>query len=294
LQFDAVICHSSWTQALFGPTVKASGVSLLYWLHGAPDGNHWLEMWAGRTRPDMVICCSEFTAGLLWKVYPGVRAEVVHPPVPPIKTQLHDPAHRTALRKQLQTPDDAVVIVQASRMEEWKGHRLHLEALARMRDLPDWMCWFVGGAQRPAEERYLEELKLAAERLGIEDKVRFLGQRSDVHEVLASADVFCQPNTGPEPFGIVFVEALWAGLPVITTNFGGGLEIVDSTCGALNPPNDAAALAATLTGFVESADLRRQMSQAAPARARKLCETTQQLRQLRSLIQQTITRTGAA
>ena len=48
--------------------------------------------------------------------------------------------------------------------------------------------------------------------------------------LLAAADVFCQPNSGPEPFGIVFVEALYAGLPVIATAIGGAQEIVDAAC----------------------------------------------------------------
>ena len=56
-------------------------------------------------------------------------------------------------------------------------------------------------------------------------------QRDDVPRLLAAADIFCQPNLGPEPFGIGFVEALSAGLPVITTATGGALEIVDGDCG---------------------------------------------------------------
>ena len=51
-RFDAAICHSAWTQAIFGPIVKTEGVPLLFWLHGAPSGTHWLERWAKRTRPD--------------------------------------------------------------------------------------------------------------------------------------------------------------------------------------------------------------------------------------------------
>src|SRR5207247_508116 len=58
-QYDAAICYSAWTQAIFGPTVQAARVPLLHWLQGAPSGRHWLERWAARTRPEKVMCCSK-------------------------------------------------------------------------------------------------------------------------------------------------------------------------------------------------------------------------------------------
>ena len=57
-----------------------------------------------------------------------------------------------------------------------------------------------------------------------------------------AADIHCQPNTAPEPFGLVFVEALYAGLPVVTTALGGALEILTDACGVLVPAGDAPAL----------------------------------------------------
>ena len=56
--------------------------------------------------------------------------------------------------------------------------------------------------------------------MGIADRVRFLGERFDVPRLLAAADVHCQPNSGPEPFGIAFIEALYASLPVVSTRIG--------------------------------------------------------------------------
>jgi glycosyltransferase involved in cell wall biosynthesis len=68
--------------------------------------------------------------------------------------------------------------------------------------------------------------------------------------LLVAADIHCQPNTGPEPFGIAFVEALYAGLPVVTTAIGGGLEIVDESCGKLVAPDDANALSKVLRSLI--------------------------------------------
>ena len=67
-------------------------------------------------------------------------------------------------------------------------------------------------------------------------RVTFLGERRDVAALLAAADIHCQPNTAPEPFGLAFVEALHAGVPVVTTDAGGAREIVTPACGILVEP----------------------------------------------------------
>jgi glycosyltransferase involved in cell wall biosynthesis len=165
-------------------------------------------------------------------------------------------------------------------MEEWKGHRLHLNALARLAGVPEWTCWIVGGAQRPHEARYLETLRAQAAALGIGPRVNFLGQRGDVARLLAAADIHCQPNTGPEPFGITFIEALYAGLPVVTTSIGGALEIVDGSCGIPIEPDDPAALTTALRRLIEDRELRACLGAAGPARATALCEPRAQMRAL--------------
>jgi len=187
------------------------------------------------------------------------------------------------VRGGLNTAEDAVVIVQVSRMEAWKGQQAHLEALARIKNLPTpWVCWMVGGAQRPEEREYLESLRKQAEILGLAERVRFLGQRSDVPVLLGAADIFCQPNLTPEPFGIVFVEALWAALPVVSFALGGALEIVDDSCGLLIPPGDVEGLAAGLGSLIEQAGLRATLGRGGPARAARLSDPATQMNALRA------------
>src|SRR5262249_14761094 len=140
---------------------------------------------------------------------------------------------RAALRRELSTPDDAIVVVQASRLEAWKGHATLLRAVASLKNDPRWMCWIVGGAQRPAGRAYEASLHARAADRGMAGRVRFAGERADIPRVLAAADICCQPNRRPEPFGIVFVEALATGLPVVTSALGGAPEIVDAACGRL-------------------------------------------------------------
>jgi glycosyltransferase involved in cell wall biosynthesis len=276
--FDMAVTHSCWAQAIFGPAVRAAGVPLIFYLHGQADGRHWLERWARRTAPDVALCNSRFTAATLSRLYPRVRAEIIYCPVASPERVYSEPEVKET-RAALQTPADATVIIQVSRMEALKGQLLHLEALSLMKDLPDWVCWQAGGAQRPEELRYLEELKRTAERLGIAGRVRFLNERSDVAQLLAAADIYCQPNIAPDSFGISFVEALYAQLPVVTTTLGGAAEIVDDSCGMLVPPGDASALAVALRRLIQERALRLSLGTAGLARARSLCDPIARLNQ---------------
>lgn len=277
--FDLVVCHSTWSQSLFGPVIRSQQLPLVFWLHNPTDGQHWLDRWGRRNVPDLALCNSRFTAATLPSLYPGVRTEVVYCPVAPPERNYSE-ADRLAARAEFETPEDAVVIIQVSRMEVWKGHALHLEALSLLKEMSGWVCWQVGGAQRPGEIEYLAELKKTAGRLGIAERVRFLGQRSDVPRLLAAADIHCQPNTGPEPFGLTFIEALAARLPVVTTSIGGAVEILNESCGLLVPPGDVASLADALRRLIQDGTLRKELGHAGPDRARSLCDVESQLQRL--------------
>jgi glycosyltransferase involved in cell wall biosynthesis len=282
-RFDRVICHAPWSQAALARVVRQSGVPIVFWAHDTMSGRHWTERWARRIPPDLVICNSEYTRRTAAALYPDVPAAVVHAPVD-VGPQPLGAEERRLIRRTLSTPDDAVVIVQASRCEAWKGHLMHVQALAELRDEHRWVCWLAGGAQRPAEARYLEHVTQAVRHAGLGDRVRFAGERTDVPRLLAAADLFCQPNLEPEPFGIVFVEALAAGLPVVTASIGGATEIVDDTCGVLVAPGDAARLAAALRRLVGDAGCRARLAAAAPARARALCDPASQIRRLTEVL----------
>ena len=97
--------------------------------------------------------------------------------------------------------------------------------------------------------------------------ITFLGERSDVPRLMAAADIYCQPNTGPEPFGIAFVEALAAGVPVVTTAIGGAVEIVDARCGILVDAPSPVLVAEALQRLIDSPALRASLAAAGPARA---------------------------
>jgi glycosyltransferase involved in cell wall biosynthesis len=283
---DLVILHNfqPWLWAIIAPSVRSAGVPLLLWIHSVEDWSSWLGRWAMRTRPDHVICNSHFTRTRIKSSFSDISADVCYYPVEAPGTESSDGTESLRLRGQGGVTPDTTVIIQASRLDRWKGHQLLLEALGKLRDLPGWTCWQVGGPQFPHEIEYLEHLKQRALELGIAERIRFIGYRDDVYPLLRAADIHCQPNTSPEPFGIAFVEALYAGLPVVTTAMGGALEIVDESCGILVPPGDVSALAGALAGLIGNRGLRASLGARGPAHARQTCDSATQMAQLEAVL----------
>ena len=269
---DVLVCHQAWPLALFGTVARRHSIALVVWLHMVP-GRHWLDRLAWRARPDMVVCNSRFTAAA---VPPSsARVEVVYAP---IETEIGSSVRRA--------PNGSTVIIQVSRMEPLKGHSVLLEALAQLRDRSGWVCRFAGGAQRPHEAKYMASLRARAATLGIADRVEFLGERSDIRELLAGADIYCQPNVEPDAFGISLIEAMGAGLPVVTSALGGATEIVDETCGVLVSPRDSSGLASELSALLEDRSRRDRLGARGPARARALCDPAAQMPRIAGILQQ--------
>src|SRR5688572_17207179 len=269
---DVIVCHQAWPLALFGPVGQRKSIALVLWMHMAA-GRHWLDRLAWRVHPDTVVCNSRFTASTLPKS--NAHVEVVYAPVDVAVAR----ASHTA------SPSGHAVIIQVSRMEPLKGHAVLLKALGHLRDRAGWTCRLAGGAQRPHEAQYMESLRARASALGIGDRVEFLGDCCDVPSLLADADIYCQPNIAPDAFGLSLIEAMAAGLPVVTSALGGAKEIVDQTCGALVAPGDPATLAFALSALLENRSRRERLGANGPARARALCDPAAQMPRIAEILQ---------
>jgi glycosyltransferase involved in cell wall biosynthesis len=270
--YDLVVGHSPWAYALMAPVARRLGIRRVLWAHDALDGRHWTERRVARHVPALVICNSCFTASAIHEWLAAVRSDVVYAPVSAVAA---GPGLRAAVRADLGISERTTVILLASRMERWKGHAELLEATRSLRD--DWAVLIAGGAQRAHEMKYEQELRRAAASLPAPDRIRFLGERTDVARLLQAADIHCQPNTAPEPFGLAFVEALYAGVPVVTSDAGGAREIVTPDCGVLLRPGDSTALAAALQGLIDNPARRRTLGAAGPERAHALCDPVAQM-----------------
>lgn len=262
---DIALVHSLWTLAVFGPVLRRAGVPVVAWVHGVAPSPAWLAWWASRSRPQAVLANSAFTGRHLPAALRGLPCTVVYPPA---TLPAPDATARGRVRRELNARDGEVVVLHVSRLERGKGHEQLLEALATLSPAPAWRCWIAGGAQRPGERAYAAGLAARAAARGLASRVSFLGERGDVPALLAAADVFVQPNTAPEGFGLALVEALAAGVPVAATRLGATPEIVDDRTAVLTEPGSAASLAGALRDLIANDGRRRELAANGPARAR--------------------------
>lgn len=142
-------------------------------------------------------------------------------------------------------------VVMVARFCAQKDHSLLLRAISEIRT-PARVVFVGDGPARPATE---EE----SVRLGLRDRVEFLGERQDVAKILAAADVFALP-TNWEGFPLSILEAMRAGLPVVASDVGGVSEgVVDGETGFHVPSGDVAAFRERLDWLLCRPSVRQQM-----------------------------------
>ena len=252
---DVVVSHGAWTHAVLAEGVPRS-TPVVFYCHN-PVTHDWLHRLAAQRPPEYVLANSQFTRRSVGSLFAEAPSEVVTY----VLTGSVAGSTRAELRREFASPGE-LVILQVSRLERWKGQSLLLDAAEALAPVPGWRIWFVGGAQRPNERKYEAELRARSLGTSLSGRVDFLGERSDVADVLATADVFCQPNLEHEPFGLVFVEAMAAGRPIITTLGGGPAEFLTDDFSLLVPP-EPAPLAAALRRVITVRELRESMGDAA-------------------------------
>ncbi len=125
------------------------------------------------------------------------------------------------------------------RLTPWKGQHVLIDALA---GLPGVHALMVGDALF-GEAEYREQLLAQAARLGVADRVHWLGFRTDVPQLMRAVDVVVHASTSGEPFGRVIVEGMLAKRPVLATDHGASRELLGAGGPALVPPGDAGQLA---------------------------------------------------
>ena len=143
-----------------------------------------------------------------------------------------------------------------------KGQLELLRAFAKVLiDLPGAMLLIVGAPLFNRDAEYLELLNQAAAQLGIARSVRLLGARSDVAAIMQSLDLLVI-NSATEPFGLVALEAMACGTPVLANATGGLPEIIEhGKDGWLAPPGDEQALAAAIVDLSRRPLLRARIAE---------------------------------
>ncbi len=169
---------------------------------------------------------------------------------------LKPPLFQKASRAELELGEDDFLIVSIGRLVKRKGLDYLLQAVAKRR-IPTIKVLLVGEGP---EREHLESLAIA---LGIRQKIVFLGSVSEERkfQYLTASDIFVLPSLH-EGFGIVFLEAMYCGLPIVTTDCGGQTDFVkDGHNGFLVPVGDVEAIADRIVTLLQNQALREQISE---------------------------------
>ncbi|PSB22012.1 glycosyltransferase family 1 protein [Phormidesmis priestleyi ULC007] len=170
------------------------------------------------------------------------------------------PENATQLRQQLRL-EGRFVVGSFSRLSPWKGQHVLLEALTHC---PNNVVALLVGDALFGEQEYVDRLHQQVAELGLHDRVKFLGFRADVSELMSACDLVAHTSTSPEPFGRVIVEAMLCQRPIVATAAGGVVELIEpGATGWLVPGNNAEKLAEVINECYADPDLAAAIAQRA-------------------------------
>ncbi|HEX8563952.1 MAG TPA: glycosyltransferase family 4 protein [Flavobacterium sp.] len=164
---------------------------------------------------------------------------------------------------------NTTVIGLVGRINSWKGQQLLLRAFQLLSaDYPHAKLAFIGSAP-PNQEFYVDELRAAIEKFRLTDRVVIVPFQQDIWKFWDSVDIAVVPSTEPEPFGMVAIEAMISGKPVIAANHGGLTEIVvDGETGYLFEPGNPTALANSIEKILADPQKAHQFGSVGQERAK--------------------------
>ncbi len=236
---------------------RAKGGIRLWWQHGIPDTG-WLDRVATALPADAIGCSSHAAAAAQQRLRPRRTTFVVRPGA-------EDPPSisRAASRADLGIRDDRVVVVIVGRLQPSKNQHRLLEALALLRSEGLAMhALVVGGSAYELSPEYVPQLDATIARLDLADAVTMTGQVPDARRLICAADVLVNISDS-EGFGIVLIEAMAAGVPVVASGRGGPAEIVEhERSGLLVASDEPCDLAAALRRLAGDAELRERLATA--------------------------------
>lgn len=257
------VLHTHMSRAhFFGVLLRwRSGVPCVATAHSRHIQLHWMCN-------DRVIAVSEATGRFhrTRNLVRRTRLDVVHNFVDYRRFAGPDQDACAELRKEFEVPPGSPLIGSIGDVIPDKGLIHLVRALPNIRRaVPAARLLVVGGGP----SAYRVALEREATRLGVDAMIVWVGQRSDVADIMKALDVFVLPSL-EENFPLVVAEAMAAGLPVVATAVGGVPECVSAgETGLLVPPTDAAALADALIGLLGDAPLRRRLGEAARKRVQE-------------------------
>lgn len=256
---DLVVNWTEKSHVYGAPAAIMAGLGsrVVWFQHGLPDG-HWLERLATLLPAQSVGCCSLAASAAQAHLRPTRSTFTVYPGVEPPEHMASE--RREALRQRVNIPIGRPVVGIVARLERWKGQLHLLRALALMRDAGAPVHGLiVGGDALGRSPDYVEALHRTTRDLGLGGLVTFTGQVPSALPYIELMDVLVNLSVG-EPFGIVLIEAMSLGIPVVAVARAGPSEIVVPECsGLLLASSEPEEIARALQRLMADAGLRERL-----------------------------------
>ncbi len=262
---DVVLSWMTKAQLYAGPAARLAGVPAVWFQHGLTDQG--LDRMATRLPARGILTCSQCVGGEqaalkpirpLHVVWGGVDLERFDP------DRLPSPVEA---RRKLGLPVEGPLVGIVGRMQRWKGMHTVVQAMPRvLQSYPQAHAVLVGGKHdlEPDYPGYVEQL---VQELRLADRIILAGAQTNAAEWMQAMDIFIHASDR-EPFGMVIIEAMALGKPVIAGAAGGPPEIVtNGGDGLLTRYEDAEALAAAILRYLDDPEFARRMGEAGRKRA---------------------------
>jgi glycosyltransferase involved in cell wall biosynthesis len=174
-----------------------------------------------------------------------------------------------SIRESLGLAQAAVVVLTVAQIRHGKGIDVVINVADATREAHPDAVFLIAGPDGVGEKEYADRMRRLVHEKKLEGRVRFLGSRDDIPDLLASSDVFLLP-TRAEAFGIVVLEAMAAGVPVVASSVGGIPEIIHTPdVGSLVEDISPRAFASAVGALLHDADLRLRLGRAGRETAEK-------------------------
>lgn len=175
------------------------------------------------------------------------------------------------VRAELGLGPEGILVTMVGHLRTWKGQDVLLRAVAELVRRGDRRVHaaLVGGPTNSEDETFIALLHRIVREEGLESRVRFLGARRDALDYMNAADLVVHASTRPEPFGLVVLEALALGKPVMASKLGGPAEVLRPNAGLLFDPGDPKALAGLLERLAGDAGERERLAAGGTALVRE-------------------------
>jgi glycosyltransferase involved in cell wall biosynthesis len=263
--FRAHVVYSNMPKAHLycaGPA-RAARVPALWSQMMVPAPPHWTDRLASALPARRVIALSEAAAAAQRRLALTPPVDVMYPGVDVARLQAEVTGNLRARHVGL---EDGPLIGIVGRLQPWKGQDRFLRAARMVADrLPAARFAVIGGAVLGWEGDYPARLRRLATELGLIDRVVFTGHVDDVARWTAALDIAVNASD-PEPFGMVVIEAMALGTPVVAVDRAGPREILaHERTGMLCPSGDPEALAEAILALARDRNLRTRVVAAARA-----------------------------